>query len=77
MRWTRSGVGIMRKKGELGAGADIRDCFGSFSTNGWFSFSTPDRGSTCPSLDQEVAEAGVLEEGEWSETEKGDSARAR
>src|SRR5256712_8774305 len=65
-------VGIMRKKVNWVLDADIRDCFGSFSHPWMITFlqhSIGDRRML--RLIKKWLKAGVLEDGEWSETEKG------
>jgi len=65
-------VGIMRKKVNWVLAADIRDCFGSFSHEWMAKFlqhRIADR--RILRLIKKWRRAGVLEDGEWSETEKG------
>jgi RNA-directed DNA polymerase len=65
-------VGTMRKKVNWVLDADIRDCFGSFSHE-WMEQFLRHRIRDRRILRQikKWLRAGVLEEGEWSETEKG------
>jgi RNA-directed DNA polymerase len=65
-------VGIMRKKVNWVLDADIRDCFGSFSHEWMVQFLQHRIGDRrVLRLIKKWLRAGVLEEGEWSETEKG------
>src|SRR5215831_10858734 len=65
-------VGIMRKKVNWVLDADIRDCFGSFSHEWMEKFIQRRIGDRrILRLIEEWLRAGVLEDGEWSETEKG------
>jgi len=65
-------VGILRKKVNWVLDADIRDCFGSFSHTWMVRFVQHRIGDRrILRLIRKWLKAGVLEEGEWSETEKG------
>jgi len=65
-------VGIMRKKVNWVLDADIRDCFGSFSHEWMVQFLQHRIGDRrVLRLIKKWLRAGVLEEREWSETEKG------
>ena len=65
-------VGIMRKKVNWVLDADIRDCYGSFSHEWMVKFLQHRIGDRrILRLIQRWLRAGVLEDGEWSETEKG------
>src|SRR2546428_5302307 len=65
-------VGIMRKKVNWVLDADIRDCFGSFSHPWMITFLQHRIGDRrILRLIKKWLKAGVLEDGEWSETEKG------
>jgi RNA-directed DNA polymerase len=65
-------IGIMRKKVNWVLDADIRDCFGSFSHEWMVKFLQHRIGDRrILRLIQKWLRAGVLEDGEWSETEKG------
>jgi hypothetical protein len=65
-------VGIMRKKVNWVLDADIRDCFGSFSHEWMVKFLQHRIGDRrILRLIKKWLRAGVLEEGEWSETAKG------
>jgi group II intron reverse transcriptase/maturase len=65
-------VGIMRKKVSWVLDADIRDCFGSFSHEWTVKFLQHRIGDRrILRLIQNWLRAGVLEDGEWSETEQG------
>jgi len=65
-------VGIMRKKVNWVLDADIRDCFGSFSHEWMVKFLQHRIGDRrILRLIKKWLRAGVLEDGEWSETEKG------
>jgi RNA-directed DNA polymerase len=65
-------VGIMRKKVNWVLDADIRDCFGSFSHTWMVTFLQHRIGDRrILRLIKQWLRAGVLEDGEWSETEKG------
>jgi group II intron reverse transcriptase/maturase len=67
-------VGIMRKKVNWVLDADIRDCFGSFSHEWMAKFLRHRIGDRrILRLIQKWLRAGVLEDGGWSETEKGTS----
>src|SRR5215469_2106387 len=67
-------VGIMRKKVNWVLDADIRDCFGSFSHEWMAKFLRQRIGDRrILRLIQKWLRAGVLEDGGWSETEKGTS----
>ena len=65
-------VGIMRKKVNWVLDADIRDCFGSFSHE-WMVkiLQHRIRDRRILRLIKKWLRAGVLEDGQWSETEKG------
>jgi RNA-directed DNA polymerase len=65
-------IGIMRKKVNWVLDADIRDCFGSFS-HGWMVKFLQHRigDQRILRLIQKWLRAGVLEDGEWTETEVG------
>src|SRR5215467_6880938 len=65
-------VGIIRKKVNWVLDADIRDCFGSFSHEWMEKFLQHRIGDRrILRLIKKWLRAGVLEDGEWSETEKG------
>jgi RNA-directed DNA polymerase len=65
-------IGIMRKKVNWVLDADIRDCFGSFSHEWMVKFLQHRIGDRrILRLIQKWLRAGVLEDGKWSETEKG------
>jgi RNA-directed DNA polymerase len=65
-------VGIMRKKVSWVLDADIRDCYGSFSHEWLVKFLQHRIGDRrILRLIKKWLRAGVLENGEWSETEKG------
>src|SRR5215472_10285854 len=65
-------VGIMRKKVNCVLDADIRDCFGSFSHEWMVKFLQHRIGDRrILRLIQKWLRAGVLEDGQWSEAEKG------
>ena len=65
-------VGIMRKRVSWVLDADIRDCFGSFSHEWMVKFLQHRIGDRrILRLIQNWLRAGVLEDGEWSETEQG------
>jgi RNA-directed DNA polymerase len=65
-------VGIMRKKVNWVLDADIRDCFGSFSHEWMVKFLQHRIGDRrILRLINKWLRAGVLEDGEWTETEKG------
>jgi len=65
-------VGIMRKKVNWVLDADIRDCYGSFSHEWMVKFLQHRIGDRrILRLIRKWLRAGVLEDGEWSETEKG------
>src|SRR6516165_4848716 len=65
-------VGIMRKKVNWVLDADIHDCFGSFSHEWMVQFLQQEVGARrILRLIKKWLRAGVLEEGEWSETVKG------
>ena len=65
-------VGIMRKKVNWVLDADIRDCFGSFSHEWMEKFLQHRIGDRrILRLIKKWLRAGVLEDGEWSETERG------
>jgi len=65
-------VGILRKKVNWVLDADIRDCFGSFSHTWMVTFVQHRIGDRrVLRLIKKWLKAGVLEEGEWSKTEKG------
>jgi group II intron reverse transcriptase/maturase len=65
-------VAIMRKKVNWVLDADIRDCFGSFSHEWMEKFIQRRIGDRrILRLIEKWLRAGVLEDGEWSETEKG------
>jgi RNA-directed DNA polymerase len=65
-------VGIMRKKVNWVLDADIRDCFGSFSHDWMIQFLQHRIGDRrILRLIKKWLRAGVLEDGKWSETEKG------
>src|SRR5215469_4635667 len=65
-------VGIMRKKVNWVLDADIRDCFGSFSHEWMEKFVQHRVGDRrILRLIKKWLRAGVLEDGEWSETERG------
>ena len=65
-------VGIMRKKVNWVLDADIRDCFGSFSHEWMVKFLQHRIGDRrILRLIKKWLRAGVLEDGEWSDTEKG------
>jgi len=65
-------VGIMRKKVNWVLDADIRDCYGSFSHEWMVKFLQHRIGDRrILRLIKKWLRAGVLEDGEWSETEKG------
>ena len=65
-------VGIMRKKVNWVLDADIRDCFGTFSHTWMVTFLQYRIGDRrILRLIKKWLRAGVLEDGEWSETEKG------
>jgi RNA-directed DNA polymerase len=65
-------VGIMRKKVKWVLDADIRDCFGSFSHEWMVKFLQHRLGDRrVLRLIKKWLRAGVLEDGAWSETEKG------
>ena len=65
-------VGIMRKKVSWVLDADIRDCYGSFSHEWMVKFLQHRIGDRrILRLIQKWLRAGVLEDGAWSETEKG------
>jgi group II intron reverse transcriptase/maturase len=65
-------VGIMRKKVNWVLDADIRDCFGSFSHEWMVKFLQHRIGDRrILRLIKKWLRAGVLEDGAWSETEKG------
>jgi RNA-directed DNA polymerase len=65
-------VGIMRKKVNWVLDADIRDCFGSFSHDWMVKFLQHRIGDRrILRLIKKWLRAGVLEDGKWSETEKG------
>src|SRR6266478_793160 len=65
-------VGIMRKKVNWVLDADIRDCFGSFSHEWMVQFLQHRIGDRrILRLIKKWLRAGVLEDGKWSETEKG------
>jgi RNA-directed DNA polymerase len=65
-------VGILRKKVNWVLDADIRDCFGSFSHEWMEKFLQHRIGDRrILRLIQKWLRAGVLEDGRWSETEKG------
>src|SRR5215472_10541340 len=65
-------VGIMREKVNWVLDADIRDCFGSFSHEWMEKFVQHRIGDRrILRLIKKWLRAGVLEDGEWSETEKG------
>jgi retron-type reverse transcriptase len=65
-------VGIIRKKVNWVLDADIRDCFGSFSHTWMATFLQHRIGDRrILRLIKKWLRAGVLEDGEWSETEKG------
>ena len=65
-------VAIMRKKVNWVLDADIRDCFGSFSHEWMAKFIQRRIGDRrILRLIEKWLRAGVLEDGEWSETEKG------
>jgi RNA-directed DNA polymerase len=65
-------VGIMRKKVNWVLDADIRDCFGSFSHDRMVQFLQHRIGDRrILRLIRKWLRAGVLEDGEWSKTEKG------
>src|SRR5487761_95713 len=65
-------VGIMRKKVNWVLDADIRDCYGSVSHEWMVKFLQHRIGDRrILRLIQKWLRAGVLEDGEWSETEKG------
>jgi group II intron reverse transcriptase/maturase len=65
-------VAIMRKKVNWVLDADIRDCFGSFSHEWMEKFIQHRIGDRRTlRLIKKWLRAGVLEDGEWSETEKG------
>ncbi|HEX2713446.1 MAG TPA: reverse transcriptase domain-containing protein [Candidatus Acidoferrales bacterium] len=65
-------VAIMRKKVNWVLDADIRDCFGSFSHEWMEKFVQHRVGDRrILRLIKKWLRAGVLEDGEWSETEKG------
>jgi RNA-directed DNA polymerase len=65
-------VGIIRKKVNWVLDADIRDCFGSFSHTWMVTFLQHRIGDRrILRLIKQWLRAGVLEDGEWSETEKG------
>ena len=65
-------VGIMKKKVNWVLDADIRDCYGSFSHEWMVKFLQHRIGDRrILRLIKKWLRAGVLEDGEWSETEKG------
>jgi RNA-directed DNA polymerase len=65
-------VGILRKKVNWVLDADIRDCFGSFSHEWMVKFLQHRIGDRrILRLIKKWLRAGVLEDGKWSETEKG------
>ena len=65
-------VGIMRKKVSWVLDADIRDCYGSFSHEWMVKFLQHRIGDRrILRLIKKWLRAGVLEDGEWSETKKG------
>jgi RNA-directed DNA polymerase len=65
-------MGIMRKKVNWVLDADIRDCYGSFSHEWMIKFLQHRIGDRrILRLIQKWLRAGVLEDGEWSETERG------
>jgi RNA-directed DNA polymerase len=65
-------IGIMRKKVNWVLDADIRDCFGSFSHEWVVKFLQHRIGDRrILRLIQKWLRAGVLEDGEWTETEVG------
>jgi retron-type reverse transcriptase len=65
-------IGIMRKKVNWVLDADIRDCFGSFSHEWMVKFLQHRIGDRrILRLIRKWLRAGVLEDGEWTETEKG------
>jgi len=65
-------VGIMRKKVNWVLDADYRDCFGSFSHDWMVKFLQHRIGDRrVLRLIKKWLRAGVLEDGEWSETDKG------
>jgi len=65
-------VGIMRKKVSWVLDADIRDCYGSFSHEWMVKFLQHRIGDRrILRLIKKWLRAGVLEDGKWSETEKG------
>jgi len=65
-------VGIMRKKVNWVLDADIRDCFGSFSHEWMVKFLQHRIGDRrILRVINKWLRAGVLEDGEWTETEKG------
>ncbi|MGB7022449.1 MAG: reverse transcriptase domain-containing protein [Candidatus Acidiferrales bacterium] len=65
-------VGILRKKVNWVLDADIRDCFGSFSFGWMVKFLQHRIGDRrILRLIKKWLRAGVLEDGRWSETEKG------
>jgi len=65
-------VGLIRKKVNWVLDADIRDCFGSFSHTWMVTFLQHRIGDRrILRLVKKWLRAGVLEDGEWSETEKG------
>src|SRR6202162_2513339 len=65
-------VGIVRKKVNWVLDADIRDCFGSFSHDWMVKFLQHRIGDRrILRLIKKWLRAGVLEDGKWSETEKG------
>jgi RNA-directed DNA polymerase len=65
-------VGIMKKKVNWVLDADIRDCYGSFSHEWMVKFLQHRIGDRrILRLVKKWLRAGVLEDGEWSETEKG------
>jgi group II intron reverse transcriptase/maturase len=65
-------VGIMRKKVNWVLDADIRDCFGSFSHEWMVKFLQHRIGDRrILRLIKKWLRAGVLEDGQWSETDKG------
>jgi group II intron reverse transcriptase/maturase len=67
-------VGIMRKKVRWVLDADIRDCFGSFSHEWMIKFLQHRIGDQrVLRLCKKWLRSGVLEDGKWSETEKGTS----
>src|SRR6516162_4060657 len=65
-------VGVMRKKVSWVLDADIRDCYGSFSHEWMVKFLQHRIGDRrILRLIKKWLRAGVLEDGKWSETEKG------